>query len=58
MGLVKEEMVFFSLFPKPQGAVSGFQMPDQLHSEAELCELLVGFVLLVNEQEVKHPTMQ
>ena len=45
--------MFSSLFPKPQDAVSGNPMPDQLHSETELCELLV-FVLLANEQEVLH----
>jgi hypothetical protein len=44
-GLVKEEMVcvvFFSLFPKATGHCKRYQMPDQLYSETELCELLVG----------------
>jgi hypothetical protein len=43
--LVKEEMVcvvFFSLFPKPQGAVSGIKCLINCIRRPELCELLVG----------------
>ena len=43
----------FLAVPKAAGRCKRYQMPDQLHSETELCELLV-FVLLANEQEVLH----
>lgn len=43
----------FLAVPKAAGRCKRYQMPDQLHSETELCELLVP-LLLANGLEVLH----